>query len=132
MLRLRTLSARCARCALVAWSHGGPAPPKPFAILCCLVAQAGRLVTKDALLQAVWPETAVQEDVITVAIGQLRQILGDRARTPRFIETVYGRGYRFIAPVAAAASSPDRPRIGGGTASPARRCVRTAADLRRA
>ena len=87
-----------------------PLPPKPFAILCCLVAQAGRLVTKDALLQVVWPETVVHEEVITVAIGQLRQLLGDRARTPQFIETVYGRGYRFIAPVAAAASSPDSPR----------------------
>lgn len=42
-----------------------------------------------------------------MAIRQLRQILGDRARTPRFIETVYGRGYRFIAPVTA---SPDRPQ----------------------
>lgn len=36
-----------------------PLPPKPCALLCCLVAQAGRLVTKDALLQAVWPETVV-------------------------------------------------------------------------
>ena len=51
-----------------------PVPPKPFALLCCLVARAGRLVTKEALLQAVWPEVVVQEDVITVAIGQLRQI----------------------------------------------------------
>ena len=84
-----------------------------MAILCCLVAQAGRLVTKDALLHAVWPGIAVQEDVITVAIGQLRQILGDRARTPRFIETVHGRGYRFIAPVAGTASSPERPRREG-------------------
>jgi DNA-binding winged helix-turn-helix (wHTH) protein len=86
-----------------------PVPPKPFALLCCLVAQAGRLVTKEALLQAVWPGTAVQEDVITVAIGQLRRVLGDRARTPRFIETVHGRGYRFIAPVAAA-SAPESPQ----------------------
>ncbi|HXH09702.1 MAG TPA: AAA family ATPase [Alphaproteobacteria bacterium] len=91
-----------------------PVPPKAFATLCCLVAQAGRLVTKEALLQAVWPDTAVQEDVLTVAIGQLRRILGDRARSPRFIETVHGRGYRFIAPVTASDSDP--------------KCFQTAAD----
>src|SRR5262245_46929940 len=73
--------------------------PKTFAVLCCLVTQAGQLVTKEALLEAVWPETAVSEAVITVAMRTLRQVLGDQARTPRFIETVHGRGYRFIAPV---------------------------------
>ena len=73
--------------------------PKTFAVLCCLVAQAGQLVTKDALLAAVWPETVVSESVLTVAIRQLRRVLGDQARTPRFIETVHGRGYRFIAPL---------------------------------
>ena len=80
-------------------------PPKPFAVLACLVTQAGRLVTKDALLAAVWPDTVVSEDVITVAMRQLRRVLGDQARTPHFIETVHGRGYRFIAPVRALASS---------------------------
>jgi DNA-binding winged helix-turn-helix (wHTH) protein len=60
-------------------------PPKPFAVLACLVTQAGRLVTKDALLAAVWPDTVVSEDVITVAMRQLRRVLGDQARTPHFI-----------------------------------------------
>src|SRR5215475_4769163 len=58
--------------------------PKPFAVLCCLVTQAGQLVTKDALLEAVWPETAVSESALTVAIRHLRRVLGDRARTPQF------------------------------------------------
>jgi DNA-binding winged helix-turn-helix (wHTH) protein/predicted ATPase len=74
-------------------------PPKPFAVLACLVTQAGQLVTKDALLAAVWPDTIVSEDVITVAMRQLRQVLGDQTRPLRFIETVHGRGYRFLAPV---------------------------------
>src|SRR5438876_2330923 len=73
--------------------------PKTFAVLCCLVTQAGQLVTKDTLLEAVWPETVVSEAVVTVAIRALRRVLGDRAHTPRFIETVHGRGYRFVAPV---------------------------------
>jgi len=80
-------------------SEAIPLPPKTFAVLCCLVTQAGQLVTKEALLEAVWPETVVSEAVITVTMRTLRRVLGDPARTPRFIETVHGRGYRFIAPV---------------------------------
>jgi DNA-binding winged helix-turn-helix (wHTH) protein len=78
----------------------------------CLVRQAGHLVTKEALLAAVWPETVVSESVITVAIRQLRRVLGDATRTPRFIATVHGRGYRFIAPVSAPAS-PRSPEVMG-------------------
>jgi predicted ATPase/DNA-binding winged helix-turn-helix (wHTH) protein len=79
-------------------------PPKPFAVLACLVTQAGQLVTKDALLAAVWPDTVVSEDVLTATMRQLRRVLGDQSRPPQFIETVHGRGYRFIAPVQASAS----------------------------
>ena len=45
-----------------------------------------QLVTKDALLEAVWPKTTVSEAVLQVAIRQLRRVLGDQARPPRFIE----------------------------------------------
>jgi DNA-binding winged helix-turn-helix (wHTH) protein/tetratricopeptide (TPR) repeat protein len=78
-----------------------PLHPKSFAVLCCLLTQAGRLVTKGQILEAVWPETAVSEAVLHVAIQELRRVLGDRARTPRLIATVHGRGYRFMAPVSA-------------------------------
>jgi predicted ATPase/DNA-binding winged helix-turn-helix (wHTH) protein len=74
-------------------------PPKAFAVLHYLVTHPDRLVTKDELLDAVWPETAVSDAVVRVAIGALRQVLGDTARTPRFIATVPRRGYRFLAPV---------------------------------
>ncbi len=80
---------------------------KAFAILRCLVTHAGQLVTKDTLLQTVWPETAVHEAVLTVVMGEVRRALGDQARRPQFIETVHGRGYRFIAPVAVDAMSMD-------------------------
>lgn len=76
-----------------------PLSAKTFAVLACLVTQAGQLVTKEALLEAVWPDTLVSESILTVAVSTLRRVLGDPARTPRFIETVHGRGYRFIAPV---------------------------------
>jgi DNA-binding winged helix-turn-helix (wHTH) protein/tetratricopeptide (TPR) repeat protein len=86
-----------------------PLRPKPFAVLRCLVTHAGQLVTKDALLEAVWPGTAVSESAMTVVIRHLRRVLGDRARTPQFIETVHRRGYRFMAPVVVAESSPSSP-----------------------
>ena len=72
---------------------------KALALLECLVRQPGRLVTKDELLAAAWPETAVCEAVLTTAMREIRRALGDQARVPRFIETVHGRGYRFIVPV---------------------------------
>jgi len=71
-------------------------PPKVFAVLRLLVAQTGQLVTKEALLQAVWPETAVSEGVLAMCISELRKALGDTAQAPRFIQTVHRRGYRFI------------------------------------
>ena len=71
-------------------------PPKVFAVLRLLVAQAGQLVTKEALLQAVWPEAVVSEAVLTSCIGELRKALGETAQAPRFIQTVHRRGYRFI------------------------------------
>src|SRR2546428_1048721 len=87
-----------------------PLSPKTFAVLRCLVSQAGQLVTKDALLEAVWPNTVVSESILTVAMRTLRQVLGDQARTPRFIATVHGRGYRFITP-ASATRPPDQPAM---------------------
>src|SRR5919108_6017507 len=61
--------------------------PKAFAVLQYLVTHPDRLITKDELLDAVWPETAVSEAVVRVAIGALRKVLGDTVQTPRFIAT---------------------------------------------
>ncbi len=74
-------------------------PPKPFAVLAYLVAHAGQLVTKAALLEAVWPETSVNDTVLKMCVVQIRKALGDQAQSPRFVATVHRRGYRFIASV---------------------------------
>jgi class 3 adenylate cyclase/DNA-binding winged helix-turn-helix (wHTH) protein/tetratricopeptide (TPR) repeat protein len=74
--------------------------PKAFDVLHYLVTHPDRLVTKDELLDAVWPETAVTDAVVRNAIGILRKVLGDTAQTPRYIATVPRRGYRFLAQVA--------------------------------
>jgi predicted ATPase/class 3 adenylate cyclase len=76
--------------------------PKTFAVLRVLVVQAGQLVTQDALLDAVWGPTAVNEAVIRSSIRELRTFLGDTAQHPQFIQTMHRRGYRFIAPVTVA------------------------------
>ena len=73
--------------------------PKAFAVLRYLVEHAGRLITLEELLDAVWPETFVQPEVLKYQIADIRGILGDRAKNPIFIETLPRRGYRFIAPV---------------------------------
>ena len=79
--------------------------PKAFAVLHHLVEHADQLVTKEALLDAVWPDNMVSEAVLKVCIGEIRKVLGDVAKAPQFIATVYRRGYRFIAPVTVTAPS---------------------------
>ncbi|MBY0274566.1 AAA family ATPase [Candidatus Binatia bacterium] len=59
-----------------------------------------QLVTKEVLLEEVWPEAYVVDAVVSVAVSQLRDALGDDARNPRFIETVHRRGYRWIGTLA--------------------------------
>lgn len=78
-----------------------PLPPKPFAVLAHLVAHAGQVVPKEALLEAVWPQTAVTEGVLKTCLRQIRQVLGETVRHPQYITTLNRRGYRFIAPVVA-------------------------------
>ena len=71
--------------------------PKSFGVLRCLLGCPGQLVTKDALLDAVWPDTAVTDASLKVCVQEIRRVLGDRVSEPRYITTVHGRGYRFIA-----------------------------------
>jgi DNA-binding winged helix-turn-helix (wHTH) protein/tetratricopeptide (TPR) repeat protein len=90
---------------------------KAFGVLRHLAEHAAQLVTKDELLDAVWPDTNVSEAAMTVCIRELRQALEDDAQAPRFIETVRGRGYRFIPPVTIVDRS-SAPRQVGAPARP--------------
>jgi DNA-binding winged helix-turn-helix (wHTH) protein len=74
-------------------------PPKTYAVLKHLVEHAGQLVTQNELLEALWPDTFVQPEVLKSHILDIRSRLGDSAKNSRFIETLPRRGYRFIAPV---------------------------------
>ena len=71
--------------------------PKAYGVLRYLLSHPGVLVTKQQLLDAVWPETFVGDSVLKDSIRQLREALGDEVKSPQFIETAHRRGYRFIA-----------------------------------
>src|SRR5262249_43995164 len=88
-----------------------PLTRKACEVLQYLVENGGQVVTKEALFQAIWPETVVGDAVLTNRIAELRQVLGDDAKQPRFIATVHRQGYRFVAALrtpALAAARDDR------------------------
>jgi pimeloyl-ACP methyl ester carboxylesterase len=76
---------------------GAPVPltPKAFGVLHYLAARAERLVTKQELLEAVWPKVFVGDAVLKVTIGEIRRALGDDPKAPKYIATAHRRGYRF-------------------------------------
>ena len=77
--------------------------PKAFDLLLFLVQNQGRLVTKDQLMQALWPGSFVEEANITVLISSLRKVLGEREGDEPYIKTIPKKGYRFIPLVKVAA-----------------------------
>jgi serine/threonine-protein kinase len=74
--------------------------PKSFDILTYLVRNRSRVVTKDELMAALWPDTVVEENNLTQNISALRRAFGEKPHENRFISTIPGRGYRFVAEVA--------------------------------
>ena len=85
-------------------------------ILVALVRRAGELVTKRELIHLVWPDTVVVEANLTVHIAGLRRALGDGVTANRYIITIPGRGYRFVAPVTVA--EVEEASSGAATAAP--------------
>ncbi len=94
---------------------------QPFQVLVTLLENAGRVVTRDDLRQNIWPaDTFVDFDhSLNTAVNKIRETLGDSASSPRFVETLARRGYRFIAPVegtpAPQVSSSIAPSAAGST-----------------
>jgi predicted ATPase/DNA-binding winged helix-turn-helix (wHTH) protein len=87
-------------------------PPRIFGVLRYLVDHAGRLITHDELLDALWPETYVQPQVLRTYVLELRKVLGDDAAQPRFIQTIPKRGYCFVAPVSEGDASGQAGTVG--------------------
>src|SRR5687768_8640631 len=70
--------------------------PKAFDLLQLLASKPGKLITKEELLAAIWPDVLVSDASIKVCVSEVRKALDDGAKTPQYIETVHRRGYRFI------------------------------------
>lgn len=106
---------------------------RPFQLLALLVARHGLLVTREELIQALWPPRVVIDfdTGLNTLVRKVRQALGDSSDAPAFIETVPGLGYRFIAPILQnAATDPPAPPAGNTVEARAARPV--AARHRRA
>lgn len=89
--------------------------PKAFELLAWLAANSTRAVSKLELQQRLWPSTFVEETNLATLAAEIRRALGDSAASPRFIQTVYAFGYRFIGDVAvegrAASLEPGRTKL---------------------
>jgi DNA-binding winged helix-turn-helix (wHTH) protein/predicted ATPase len=90
--------------------------PKAFAVLAHLISRPGELVTKKHLINAVWEDTFVGDAVLKVAIRQIREVLSDDPKSPRFIETAHRRGYRFIGEISARPAGWAMPRAAAAPA----------------
>jgi predicted ATPase/DNA-binding winged helix-turn-helix (wHTH) protein len=78
-------------------------------ILTALAERPGDMITKDELVAKVWPDTFVEEGNLRVHVAALRKALGDGQEGKRYVATIPGRGYRFIAPTSAADAAPAKP-----------------------
>ena len=86
-----------------------PLVSRAFDTLLYLVERPGELVGKGELLKAVWPDAVVEENNLNQSIAAIRRALGERAGEHKYIVTIPGRGFRFVAPVDDAAQSPAPP-----------------------
>jgi DNA-binding winged helix-turn-helix (wHTH) protein/tetratricopeptide (TPR) repeat protein len=84
-----------------------PLTPKAFDTLLELIRNSGRTVKKEALLEKIWPGTAVEENNLIQAISRIRKALGESLTEHRYIVTIPGQGYRFVAPVREVAPAQD-------------------------
>src|SRR5438034_7191667 len=96
-------------------------PPRVLGVLEVLIERAGEVVARQDLLDGVWKDAFVTDTSLAEAVSVLRQALGDDPQSPRYVQTVHRRGYRFVAPIVRPgaalgvprADAPVQPSIGG-------------------
>lgn len=95
------------------WEEGQRVPirPKTLEVLLYLASNPNRLITKEELLHTIWAKTHVSESLPKDYIQELRRVLHDDPKSPQFIETVHGRGYRFIAPLSILEPERNEPHV---------------------
>jgi serine/threonine-protein kinase len=89
-----------------------PLPPRALGVLEALLAQPGSVVSKQALMDAVWKDAYVTEASLLEAVRVLRDALGDDRLRPSYIQTVHRRGYRFIAELGSVAAEEESAAVG--------------------
>jgi len=104
--------------------------PVVLKLLIYLIANRGRLVTRQELMDTVWGDTVISESALTKAVARLRKALGDDSATHRYLETVRSLGYRFVADVEEI-ESPNQPALPPGKtrAATARRAMMAGAAV---
>ena len=85
---------------------------KPLDTLIVLLSRPGETISKQELIESVWKDTAVTEDVIVQAIGEIRRALGERKGDDRFIQTIPRQGYRFVTAVTAVGPASEEAEVG--------------------
>lgn len=98
------------RCALLRGSEELQLRPKAFDVLCYLAEHAGRLVSKEELIQAIWPGIFVTDDSLVQCVRDIREALGDDAQ--RIVKTVHRRGYLFAADISEQHGGERAPAVG--------------------
>jgi DNA-binding winged helix-turn-helix (wHTH) protein len=88
-----------------------PLSAKLIDLLLYFVTHPSRLVSKEELFAAMWPDVTVTDNALTQAISDLRHALGDHPSAPQYIQTVARRGYRFVAPVATEETASTAPEV---------------------
>src|SRR5215472_11239655 len=96
--------------------NGEPLPltPKAFDTLLALVQESGKTIEKDDLMRKVWPDAVVEENNLNQNITALRKTLGDSRQESKYIATIPGFGYRFVAEVKRAPLGAGELTVGGG------------------
>lgn len=115
--RLDDWIVRTQRCCIERGSESIRIKPKSMAVLECLAAAAGEVVSRDRIFDEVWPDQAVTDDVLTHSIAELRKAFGDSARDSRVIETIPKKGFRLVAEVLPLVDA-ETPRWSMGTTTP--------------
>ncbi len=106
--------------------------PKAYALLVALTRTPGRLVSKQELLNEVWPGVVVGEAVLKVVVNEIRNALDDDAKSPRFVATEHRRGYRFVGSCAAGGDAVDPRRSAPAGRADALRFRSSSSPARRA
>lgn len=94
-----------------------PLSPKALDLLFLFAGRPGALMTKEGILAELWPDVAVTDNALTQVVSEVRQAIGDNPASPRYVETVPRRGYRFVASVESMADG--RTRVPSSAAAPA-------------